>query len=53
MNIAAANTQPGTGHRARQPMAARARDTQSFTKRTGTKSEIQIVFIPARSLSFL
>jgi len=32
---------------------ARACDTQSFTKRTRTKSEIQIVFIPARSLSFL
>jgi nucleoid-associated protein YgaU len=28
-------------------------DTQSFTERTATKSEIQIVFIPARSLSFL
>ena len=27
--------------------------TPSSTKRTGTKSEIQIVFIPARSLSFL
>src|ERR1019366_2996637 len=32
---------------------ARACDTQSFTKRTRTKFEIQIVFIPARSLSFL
>jgi hypothetical protein len=32
---------------------ARACDTQSFTRRTGTKSEIQIVFIPARFLSFL
>jgi hypothetical protein len=33
--------------------AERACDAQSFTKRTGTKSEIQIAFIPARSLSFL
>ena len=32
---------------------ARACDTQSFTKRTMTKFEIQIEFIPARSLSFL
>jgi type I restriction enzyme, R subunit len=32
---------------------ARACDTQSFTMQTGIKSEIQIVFIPARSLSFL
>ena len=29
----------------------RAGDPQSFTERTGTKSEIQIVFIPARSMS--
>jgi len=32
---------------------AQVRDTWSFTKRTETRSEIQIVFIPARSLSFL
>ena len=32
---------------------ARARDTRLFTKQTKTKFEIQIVFIPARSLSFL
>jgi hypothetical protein len=32
---------------------ARACGTQSFIKRTGTTSEIQILFIPARSLSFL
>jgi len=32
---------------------ARACDTWSFTQRTATKSEIQIVFIPVRSLSFL
>jgi hypothetical protein len=31
---------------------ARACDMQSFTKRTGTKFETQIGFIPARSLSF-
>jgi len=35
------------------PPTARACDTQSFTKRNGTKSEIQIVLIPARCVSFL
>jgi hypothetical protein len=31
---------------------ARARDSRSFTERTETRSEIQIVFCPARFLSF-